>query len=198
LKPESYRLMTTPRALTSGHTTGYGCGLNIRQIDGETVLTHGGAVSGFLSVNAMVPRTKSAVILLTNTEHLPADSLHGVLLRLLLDDQKKQGTPNVPKINGPSPTEASLEFLHQMQAGKLDRDKLGEEFRLFVTDERLQAAASRLRPLGEPEKVEVTNVYERGGMEVASIHFTFKTATLGGLLYRTPDGKIQQFLIRKQ
>ena len=110
LKPESYRLMTTPRALKSGHTTGYGCGLNVRQIDGETVLTHGGAVSGFLSVNAIVPRTKSAVILLTNTEHLPADSLHSTILRLLLDDLKKQGPPHVPKVNGPSPKEAALDF----------------------------------------------------------------------------------------
>ena len=85
-----------------------------------------------------------------------------------------------------------------MQAGKVDRDKLGEEFGLFLTDERLQAAAPRLKALGEPEKVEVVSVSERGGMEVASIHFTFKTAELGGLLYRTPDGKIQQLLFRKQ
>ena len=198
LKPASYRLMTTPRALKNGHTTGYGCGLNVREIDGETVLAHGGAVSGFLSVNAMVPQTKSAVILLTNTEHIPADSLHSTILRLLLEDQKKQGPPNVPKVNGPPPKEAALEFLHQMQAGKLDRDKLGEEFGLFVTDLRLQAAAPRLKALGEPEKVEVTRVSERGGMEVAAIHFKFKTAAAGGLLYRTPDGKIQQFLIRKQ
>ena len=148
LKPESYRLMTTPRALKNGHTTGYGCGLNVRQIDGETVLTHGGAVSGFLSVNAMVPRTKSAVILLTNTEHLPADSLHSTILRLLLDDQKKQGPPDVPKVNGPAPKEAALEFLHQMQAGKLDRDKLGEEFGLFLTDARLQAGGTEVEGPG--------------------------------------------------
>jgi D-alanyl-D-alanine carboxypeptidase len=198
LKPASYRLMTTPRALKNGHTTGYGCGLNVREIDGETVLAHGGAVSGFLALNAMVPRTKSAVILLTNTEHIPADSLHSTILRLLLEDQKKQGPLNVPKVNGPPPKDAALEFLHQMQAGKLDRDKLGEEFGLFVTDLRLQAAAPRLKALGEPENVEVTRVAERGGMEVASIHFKFKTTSLGGLLYRTPDGKIQQFLIRKQ
>ena len=198
LKPESYRIMTTPRALKSGHTTGYGCGLNVRQIDGETVLTHGGAVSGFLSVNAFVPRTKSAVILLTNTEHLPADSLHSTILRLLLDDHKKQGPAHVPKVSGPSPREAALDFLHQMQDGKVDRDKLGEEFGLFLTSERLQAAAPRLKALGEPDKVEVNGLYERGGMEVASIHFTFKSASLGGLLYRTRDGKIQQFLIRKQ
>jgi hypothetical protein len=34
-------------------------------------------------------------------------------------------------------------------------------------------------------------------MEVASIRFKFKTAELRGLLYRTPDGKIQQLLFRK-
>ena len=148
LKPESYRIMATPRALKSGHTTGYGCGLNVRQIDRETVLTHGGAVSGFLSVNALVPRTKSAVILLTNTEHLPADSLHSMILRLLLDDSKKQGPSHVPKVNGPSPREAALDFLHQMQAGKVDRDKLGEEFGLFLTSERLQSARASVKGPG--------------------------------------------------
>jgi len=198
LKPASYRFMTTPRTLKSGQTTGYSCGLNVRQVDGETVLTHGGAVSGFLSVNALVPRTKSAVILLTNTEHLPADALHGTILRLLLKDQKKQGTPHVPKVSGPPPKEAALGFFHQMQAGKVERDKLGDEFGLFLTDERLREAAPRLKALGEPDKVEVVHVYERGGMEVASIKFTFKTTELGGLLYRTPDGKIQQLLFRKQ
>jgi D-alanyl-D-alanine carboxypeptidase len=198
LKPDSYRVMTTPRSLKNGHTTGYGCGLNVRRIDGETVLIHGGAVSGFLSVNAMIPRKKSAVILLTNTEHLPADSLHSTILRLLLDDLKKHGPSDLPKVSGPLPEEAALDFLHQMQAGKLDRDKLGEEFSLFVTDRRLRAAAPRLTALGEPEKVEVTSTYERGGMEVATIRFKFKASELGGLLYRTPDGKIQQFLIRKQ
>ena len=198
LKPESWRTMTTPRALKNGQTTGYGCGLNVRRVGGETVLTHGGAVSGFLSVNAMIPRTKSAVVLLANTEHLPADSLHSAILRLLIDDlQKSKSSSDVPKINGPPPEDAALAFFHEMQAGKVDRTKLGEEFGLFVTDERLKAAAPRLKALGEPEKVEVTSVAERGGMEVASIRLKFKTTELGGLLYRSPDGKIQQMLFRK-
>jgi D-alanyl-D-alanine carboxypeptidase len=69
---------------------------------------------------------------------------------------------------------------------------------VFLTDDRLRAAAPRLKALGEPDKLEVVSVSERGGMEVASIHLTFKTVELGGLLYRTPDGKIQQLLFRKQ
>jgi D-alanyl-D-alanine carboxypeptidase len=198
LKPESFRVMATPRTLKNGQTTGYGCGLNIRQMDGETVLAHGGAVSGFLSFNALIPRTRSAVIILTNTEHLPVDALYSKILRLLVDDYKKEGTPHVPKVHGPSPQEAALDFLHQMQEGKVDRNTLGEEFGVFLTDERLRKAAERLKALGEPEKVEVVSVSERGGMEVASIHFKFKSAELGGLLYRSPDGKIQQLLFRKQ
>ncbi len=193
LKPQSYRVMTTPRNLTSGETTGYGCGLNVRRIDGETVLIHGGAVSGFLSV----PRTRSAVVLLTNTEHLAADRLHSTILRLVLDDQKKQGTPHVPKVKGPTPGDAALAFFHEMQAGQVDRARLGEEFAVFLTDDRVRKAAPRLKALGEPEKVEVLAVSERGGMEVASIHLKFKGAELGGLLYRSPDGKIQQLLFRK-
>jgi D-alanyl-D-alanine carboxypeptidase len=197
LKPASYRLMTTPRALLSGHTTGYGCGLNVQKSGDETVLRHGGAVSGFLAVNAMIPRTKSAVIIFTNNEHLAPDALHATILTLLLNDSKKHGTQHVPKVSGPPPEEAALDFLHQMQSGKVDRAKLGNEFAIFLTDERLQSAAPRLKALGEPENVKVVRVAERGGMEVALVRIAFKTAELEGLLYRTPDGKIQQLLFRK-
>lgn len=197
LKPGSLRLMTTARLLNSGNSTGYGCGLNIRRLDGETFWTHGGSISGFLATNTLIPRTRSAVILLTNSEHLNPGAIHSTILRLLLADQKKPEAPGVPKVDGPSPKEAALAFLHQMQAGKLDRDKLGEEFCAFLSDDRVKAAAPRLKALGEPEEVEVENVSERGGMEVASIRFKFKSVELRGLLYRTPDGKIQQLLFRK-
>ena len=192
LKPESFQLMTTPVKLNDGRIRDYGCGLSIVRRDGETVLTHGGAVSGFRAFNALVPRTKSALVVLTNGE--PFDSsLNQVLLGLLIQEK----APDVPSVNGPPAREAALGFLHQMQAGKLDRGQLGEEFSLYLTDERVRAAAPRLKDLGEPEKVEVEGVRERGGMEVATIRFTFKSAVLEGLLYRTPDGKIQQLLFGK-
>ena len=197
LKPASYRLMTTPRTLLSGHTTAYGCGLNVQRFGDETVLRHGGAVSGFLAINALIPRSRSAVIVLTNNEHIAPDALQSTILTLLLADLKKHGNAHVPKVNGASPEDAALGFLHQMQSGKVDRSKLGDEFAVFLTDERLAAAAPRLKALGEPEKVEVVRVTERGGMEVALVRLTFKTAKLEGLLYRTPDGKIQQLLFHK-
>lgn len=197
LQPESFRLMSTKRKLADGRTKDYGCGLMISERDGETILAHGGAVSGFLAFNAMIPRTHSAVILLTNSEHLDPGSLHRTVLALLLKDQAAKLAPEVPKVRGPAPKEVALDFLHQMQAGKVDRSQLGEEFSIYLSDERLRSAAPRLKELGEPEKVEVQNVAERGGMEVAVIRLTFKKAVLKASLYRTPDGKIQQLLFSK-
>jgi CubicO group peptidase (beta-lactamase class C family) len=193
LKPDSFRLMTTPVSLADSRSKDYGCGLSVLRRDGETVLSHGGAVSGFRAYSALVPRTKSALVLLTNGE--PADpALPQTLLGLVLEDEKQ---PDVPRVDGTPVREAALDFLHQMQAGQLDREKLGAEFSAYLSDERVRAAASRLKALGEPEKVEVETVRERGGMEVATIRFTFKSAVLEGLLYRTPDGKIQQLLFGK-
>ncbi len=138
------------------------------------------------------------MVLLTNSEHLDPGAIHSTILQLLIKDQKPPDATQVPKVQGAAPKEAALDFLHQMQSGKLNREKLGEEFSAFLTDERVKLAASRLKALGEPEKVEVESLAERGGMEVASIQFTFKTAKLHGLLYRTPDGKIQQLLFRER
>jgi CubicO group peptidase (beta-lactamase class C family) len=197
LRPESFRLMTAKRKLADGRAKDYGCGLSISERDGETIVAHSGAVSGFLAFNAMIPRTRSAVILLTNSEHLDPGSLHRTVLSLLLKDQVAKLAPEVPKVRGPSPKEVALDFLHQMQAGEVDRSKLGEEFSIYLSDERVRSAAPRLKELGEPEKVEVERTAERGGMEVAVIRLTFKKAVLKASLYRTPDGKIQQLLFSK-
>jgi CubicO group peptidase (beta-lactamase class C family) len=198
LRPDSFRLMSTPRRLSSGKTKDYGCGLGIYDRGGEKVLMHSGGVSGFLSYNAMIPRTKSAVILLCNSDHLDPAGLHRSILTLLLKDQAEREGPDIPKVAGPAAKETALAFLRQMQAGKVDRSALGEEFSLYLTEERLKAAAPRLKALGEPVKAEVDSTNERGGMEVAHVRITFAKAVLKGALYRTPDGKIQQLLFSKE
>lgn len=198
LKPESYKLMTTPRTLANGKATGYGCGLQVGQQDGETVLRHSGAVSGFLAFNAVIPRTKSAVVVFANTDHVSPAAIFGMIVGLVIKDQAEREGPTVPTIHGPPAKEAAIDFLRQMQAGSVDRSKLGEEFSWYLNDDRVKAGGARLKELGEPEKVEVLGTGERGGMEVARVRFTFKTAVVVGSLYRTPDGKIQQLLFYKE
>ncbi len=193
LKPDSYQTMIAPRKLANGRIRNYACGLGIQQRDGETVIRHSGAVSGFLAFNSMMPRTKSAVVLMVNCDHLDAGALYAEIVTRFFKAQADEA--EIPKIKGPAPKDAALDLLHQMQSGEIKRDNLGEEFNHFLTKERIDGAKERLKALGEPDKVEVESTAERGGMEVAVIRFTFKKTKVKGSLYRTPDGKIQQFLL---
>ena len=202
LKPASFTLMTTARKLADGSSSGYGCGLSIAERNGAVVLSHGGAVSGFSAQNTLIPSTKSAVIVLSNYETAGAGTLGSRLLTVLMGPASSTTAaatprPAAPRIAGPEARDAALDMFHQLQAGRVDRARLGEEFSVYLTDARIKGASSRLTPFGEPDKVEITSRSERGGMEVSNGRLTFARGTLRTLMYRTPDGKIQQFFVDK-
>ncbi len=196
LKPESLTIMTQTRRLANGKTADYGCGLQVGRLAGETVWRHSGPVSGFLAFNATPPRTKSAVGLPNQRQHGEWRSPHNQLVNLVADPAEG---PNVaaPEIHGPPAKEAAIAFMKQLQAGIVQRSQLGEDFNEYLTAERVQGAHDRLQRLGEPKDVEVEGTSERGGMEVSSIRIKFPSVTVKALLYRSPDGKIQEFLIQK-
>ncbi|MFO0810073.1 MAG: serine hydrolase domain-containing protein [Gemmataceae bacterium] len=197
LKPASLKLMTKPRELTSGKVPDYGCGLTVSRQGGELVLGHGGAVSGFLAQNAFIPRTKTAVVLLSNAENVDAGALHRRVFGLVLKEQESR-EQTVPVVKGPPAKDAAIELFKQMQAGTVDAAKLGEEFALFMSPERVKASAERLKALGEPKEVVVERLAERGGMEVAVVRFEFKTGgPVKANMFRSIDGKVQQFLLSK-
>lgn len=190
LRPESWKTMTTARTSSAGEPIDYACGVAVARRQGETVISHGGAVSGFLAYNAMIPRTRSALIMLVNADYVDSASLHGELLSLLIEADRPR-----PAVAGPLPREAALALLRQMQAGEVDRAALGEQFSRFLTDDRLKEAAPRLKALGEPTSVVLERLAERGGMEVAVLKLNFAGGAARASLYRTPDGKVQQFLL---
>jgi CubicO group peptidase (beta-lactamase class C family) len=193
LKSESFKLMTTPRVLTNGRVTEYGCGLAISLRNGVTVLTHSGMVSGFNAHNSMIPSARSAVVLLSNSEFL-IGSLHSNILSLMTKPRE-----DLPKIAGVPALDAARLFLTRLQSGNIDRQQLGEEFNYLQTAERLLATSTRLKALGEPTEVDVDQLSERGGMEVANVRFAFKSGSaVKALMYRTPDGKIQEFLVLRE
>lgn len=197
LNPESMRRMTKPRELTGGKTQDYGCGLSVGRRNGETVLGHSGAVSGFLAQNVLMPRTKSAVVLLSNSENVDAGALHGRIVNLVFKDVESR-EQSVPVVKGPPAKDAAAELFRQMQAGRVDATKLGEEFALYLSPEQVTAAAGRLKALGDPKEIVVERLAERGGMEVASVRFEFeKGPPIKASMFRSIDGKIQQFLLTK-
>lgn len=213
LKPASWALMTRPRVLADGTSSGYGCGLGIGTRGPVTVLSHGGAVSGFIASNMLVPETKSAAVVLLNEEDAGLMSQIGrrTAAAILPAAPKPQPAtpgsaesnadagPRSPRLSvaGLSPAMAASEMFRSLQRGRIDRAGLGDEYSYFLTDRKLAAAAKRLAPFGLPTKTEVKSVAERGGMEVASVGLTFRTGALDALMYRSPDGRIQEFLVTK-
>jgi D-alanyl-D-alanine carboxypeptidase len=194
LGPESYKLWSSPRRLVDGRMTTYGCGIATRvNADGETVLRHSGADAGFVSYGAMIPRTKSAVVALSNRDGTALRDLVNDILALL--GQEHRSPPL--KVAGPSAKAVAKEMFAMMQSGQVDRSRLGEDFNAMLTDAKLHEASARLRPFGAPTQVEVDSVTERGGMEQTSVRFTFGTVKLEADMFRSIDGKVQEFLVHK-
>lgn len=190
LSEAARRAMTTPRATAGGRSTGYGCGLGVRQVGGETVLSHSGWVGGFVAYNAVVPRTRTAVILLVNDQHVDLGDLQDRVLRLALDDPSA-----VPPIATP-PADAARALLLGLQQGRVDRAMLGEDLAAYLDERRVAAAAPRLRALGEP-RVTLVSRGERGGLEVTHLTVAFPARTVSATMFRDPAGKIRQLLLRE-
>ncbi len=195
LNPSSFTLMTTPRQLADGRTSVYGCGLSISFRSERRVLAHNGAVAGFYALNSCVPSTKSAVVVLSNFESYDAvNAIYSKLMAAVLTTT----APFIPTVSGPTAAEAHKLMLKSLEEGKVDRSLLGDEFNWYLTDEKLRAASVRLKPYGEPTKVDVLSTSERGGMEVSRVRFSFAQGVLIGRMYRSPDGKVQQFFVSKE
>ena len=189
LQPMSYALMTSSRKLTDGRLSDYGCGLQVEIQGGRQLIMHTGAVSGFNAYNATIPGTHSVVIVFVNLEG-GLGSIPGDLLGLLL---KVPAT--IPDIAGPPAADAAKVLLAQYQQGEVDRSRLSDEFSAFLTTEKLEGAAARLKRFGTPTKAEVISRNERGGMEVTTTRLTFESGQLRTLMYRQPDGTVEQFFV---
>ena len=115
----------------------------------------------------------------------------GQIFSLLLKEPK----PNVPTISGLAATNAVKKTFASLQHGRVNRGEFSEEFNLYLTDVKVAGAARRLKGYGTPQKIEILTSNERGGMEVTTARLTFKKGSLKALMYRMPDGKVQQFFV---
>jgi D-alanyl-D-alanine carboxypeptidase len=98
-------------------------------------------------------------------------------------------------VNGPAPDTVARELVAALEKGRIDRRDLGDAYSVYLTPETLRAAAKSLKGWGRPSQAQTLNIAERGGMEVSTILLSFDKGLLTALLYRTPDGKIQEFFL---
>jgi D-alanyl-D-alanine carboxypeptidase len=70
LDPASYREMSRPTVLADGTKVPYGLGLQIREFGSHPAVSHGGVVTGFISVVADFPEDDVTVAMLVNSRLL--------------------------------------------------------------------------------------------------------------------------------
>ncbi len=191
LKPESLVRFIQPRILKDGKNTQYGCGVGTRIQNGRPIVIHTGAVSGFNTYSAMVPSTRSCVVMTCNL-----DGGLGNLPSQVFDLLTKE-TSAVPTVKGPPAAEMARKLFRQFRLGRPDRQDLADECNHFLTPKRITETAGRLKAFGEPTAVELLSSSERGGMEVTRVRLKFKVRSLATLMYRRPDGIVEQFFVEE-
>jgi hypothetical protein len=131
-------------------------------------------------------------VLLSNSDLSPIGELNQALVASVMPR-----SPDVPVIAGAPALDAARKFLLDLEKGTVDRSTLGADFSAFLTQEKVVASRKSLNAMGAVTKIRVVGVRERGGMEVATLQFDVGTTSAVGLMYRTTDGKVQEFLFSR-
>jgi CubicO group peptidase (beta-lactamase class C family) len=189
LKTDSLAQMTAPRRLSNNRISDYGCGLALRVQNGRQVLSHNGAVSGFNAWSAMVPSTRSSVIMVCNVDG-GLGAVPGQIFGLLLKERT-----SLPKVAAPPAVETAKALFGQFRQNAVDRRQLAEEYDIYLTPAKLTEASKRLRPYRSLKKAELVETHERGGMEVSTTRLTFANGVIRAQMYRRPDGKVEQYFL---
>ena len=187
----SYRTLTTPQRLTDGRTSGYGCGQAVNDRGPALTFSHGGAVAGFVAQNTIIPASRSALVLLSNSDFSPIGPLQQELLAKLLP------SVDIPVVRGLPALEAAKKFLSELEQGHVDRATVSPDFDAYLTAAKVAAAQRTLNAMGAISNIRIAGLGERGGMEVATVLFNVGTTPARGLMYRTPDGKLEEFLFSR-
>jgi CubicO group peptidase (beta-lactamase class C family) len=201
LDAASRQVMFTERHLRDGTPTGYAGGLAVGESGGRTIFQHGGATAGFSATNVFVPQDTAAVVVLSNTDqNLPA----GPLLLLVSPvratattaaPRRTQSPMTPPTPKGPGAVAMATSFFNDLQRGQVNRALLSPDYAAFLTPRRVQQAAASLAPLGEVTRAELLGLSERGGTQVARVRLTVGTRTVNTLMYRRPDGVLEEYLL---
>jgi CubicO group peptidase (beta-lactamase class C family) len=189
LSPGSLDTLMNPVRLKNGAPTGYAMGVGVSDANGHPMLRHGGAVSGFVSLNTVWPDEGAAVVALANMDGSSApewitDQIAPLLLAETEDPPLAQQLAQARRI------------FSGLQEGQIDRSLLNPDADAYFTPQVLQDAAASLKPLGIPESFKQTSVELRGGMTYRHFQIGFKGKALHLSTFTTVDGKLAQYLIQ--
>jgi D-alanyl-D-alanine carboxypeptidase len=185
LEPASYDAQQTDTRLTSGRNAGYGLGVSVETQGGRRVISHGGAMSGYLAQNLIYPDDRSAIVVLTNADFGSAQTAIAQRIANLI-------------FPGSDDAAQARAVFDQLRAGRIDRTKFTPNGSAYFTDQAVADFASSLGPLGEPESFLRASVRMRGGMTVEVYNIAYADGRKLRLVMRAlPDGKIEQYMVSR-
>jgi len=189
LTPSSIEAMTTPARLRNGTPTDYALGVGVTDADGHPKWQHGGAVSGFVSLNTVWPDRKAAVVVFANEDGSTATgAVARGLAPLLLAEAED---PNAARA-----LEQARRIFDALAEGKIDRSLLTPDANAFFTEQVLGDASASLKAQGPLVSLKQTSVELRGGMTYRHFEVKFKDKSLHLSTLTMPDGKLEQYLIQ--
>jgi CubicO group peptidase (beta-lactamase class C family) len=190
LKPASYHDMETEVLLKHGVGTRYGLGVQVVSIDDHRVLEHSGEVSGFTAENIVMPDDKIAVVVLTNQDAAQAASEIGAQVRTAVLQAQN---PQDPK------QDALIHKIYDgLQQGKIDRSLFTDNANAYFSEQALKDYAASLGPLGPAQSFTQARASARGGMTERVYDVKYAGKNLVIIIYETPDGKFEQYMIAEK
>lgn len=189
LTPASINAMTTPARLHNGTPTNYALGVGVTEADGHPKWQHGGAVSGFVSLNTVWPDRKAAVVVFANEDGSTATTaIARQIAPLLLAEAEDPDAAGA--------LQQARRIFDGLLAGKIDRSLLTADADAFFTEQVLGDAAASLKAQGPLVSLQQTSVELRGGMTYRHFEVKFKEKSLHLSTLTMPDGKLEQYLIQ--
>lgn len=189
LTPALLDTMTTPVRLRNGTPTDYALGVSVSDDHGHPKLSHGGAVSGFVSQNTVWPDQRAAIVVFANEDGSDAPaSITNKVAPLLLTQTEDP--------NAGDALHQARHIFDGLTRGTIDRKLLTANADAYFTSQVLADAAASLKALGPLESLKQTSVELRGGMTYRHFQVKFKEKTLHLSTLEMPDGKLEQYLIQ--
>jgi D-alanyl-D-alanine carboxypeptidase len=186
--------MITPVRLKNGAPTNYGLGQGVSNANGHPRLRHGGAISGFVSLNTVWLDQGAAVVVFANIDgsDAPGSITAQIAPLLLAEKQDPQASQQLDQ---------ARRIFSQLQEGGIDRSLLTSDADAYFTPQVLADAATSLKPLGAPSSFQQTDMGLRGGMTYRRFQIRFSSGkspgkTLALTTFSVADGKFAQYLIQ--
>jgi CubicO group peptidase (beta-lactamase class C family) len=190
LSQRSYEELTHPVTLADGKKSNYALGIIVDERNGSPVYSHDGEVSGFLASNEIFPKQRDAVIVCSNEDGI---SLIGAV------SQEISRTVLSPPQGVSEATAAQVRaILEGLQQGRIDRSLFTSNANAYFREMALGDYKTSLSALGKLETVTPVREQLRGGMTHLLYRAKFEKKNVLLNIYRTPDGKYEQYMVMEQ